>query len=165
MQFQRRNASKHNRTKHMAVFLNRLLPSVFFCPLEPPESVSIFISPFPPFVSCASPPAFILGWKHGVHIWMWSELLRSSLWEGYGVKDALCSVCTSHQCVHMCPEGVMWSSRQNAPDYKQLAVCGVNQSRNLLAVTSREKKGWLTALFLGSAVCEWWMELSLTLCG
>lgn len=40
--------------------------------------------------------------------------------KGCKVKDALRSVCI-YLCVHVCPEGVMWSWLPNAPDYKQLA--------------------------------------------
>lgn len=49
-------------------------------------------SPLPP---CAPPPVFILRWEHSVHIWRWFWVQRSSLWEGYGVKDALHLVCIS----------------------------------------------------------------------
>lgn len=59
--------------------------------------------------------------------------------KGYEVKDALHSVCI-YLCVHVCLGGVMWSQLSNAPDYKQLAGCGLNQSDKLLAVTSGGKR-------------------------
>lgn len=89
-----------------------------------------FFQPLPHSPFNTPPPVFVLRWEHGLHIWRWSCLACG---KGCQVKDTLHSVCI---CEPVCLQGVMWSWLPNAPDYKQLAGPGINQSDMLLVVTS-----------------------------
>lgn len=74
----------------------------------------------------------------------------SPVGKGCQVKDTLHSVCI-YPCVHVCLEGVMWSARPNAADYKQLAGSSLGQSDEPLVVTSGRRRS-INAGFLYDAL-------------
>lgn len=77
-----------------------------------------FIEPSPPS-QCHTPPPVFLSWGENMACTSGGDP-DSPVGKGCQVKDTLLSVCI-YLCVHVCLEGVMWSGRPNAADYKQLA--------------------------------------------
>lgn len=127
--------------------LNLVLPSYFlYQPL-----VWIFIGLSTPSLCLTPHPVLILRWEHGVHIWRWSWLACG---KGCDVTDALHPACV-YLCVHVCLQGVPWSWLPNAPDYKQLAGSGFDQSDELLVVTcSMKMLDWSINHNCGSPTCN-----------
>lgn len=102
--------------------------------------IFLLASPLPP--SATPLPQFFYP---GVRTWRAHlEVILTRLW-GRAVRlRTHCTLCI-YPYVHVCLQGVMWSTHPNAADYKQLAGPSLNQSDELLVVTS----GWSRSMNAG----------------